>query len=105
MLVRRRRRAVVHALQVQRQFIVVVLGQPVAQRAARSFRGREVVVAEQVVTLGQLQQPLLDALHAGPVDAAVLAAVSVDLGDVVHRGRHRRGSLGCPVLLAHIPQL
>ena len=100
-LVRRCRRAVGHTLHVQRQLVVVVLRNPVAHRALRRIRGWEVVVTEQVVALGQQQQPLLDALTAGPVDAPVLAAVSIDLGDVVHRVRDRRGSLGCPVPIAH----
>ena len=100
-LVRRCRRAIGHALHVQRQLVIVVLRDPVAHRTPGSVRGREVFVTEQVVALGQLQQPLLDALHAGLVHAAVLAAVGVDLGDVVHHASNRRGSLGCPVLLGH----
>ena len=100
-LVGRCRRAVGHTLHVQRQLVGVVLRNPVAHRALRRIRGREIPVIEQVVALGQQQQPVLDALHAGPVDAPVLAAVSVDLGDVVHRVRDRRGSLDCSVPLAH----
>ena len=94
-LVRRCRRAVGHALHVQRH-LVVVLRNPVAHRALRRIRGREIVVTEQFAALGQQQQPLLDALHASPVDAPARAAVSVDLGDVVHGVRNRRGSLGLP---------
>ena len=67
-LVRGCRRAVGHALHVQRQLVVVVLRNPVAHRGLRRVRGREVAVTEQAVALGQQQQPLLDALHAGPID-------------------------------------
>ena len=58
-------------------------------------------ITEQVVALGQQQQPFPDALKAGSVEAPMHAAVSVDLGDVVHRVRHRRGPFGGQVLLAH----
>ena len=84
-LMGRCRRALADALDIERQRAVVALGQAVVERAALAVGSGKVLGREQVLLGRQLQQPLLDAGDAGPVDAAVLSTMRIDLGNVVHR--------------------